>query len=181
MLVIVGSENPVKIRGTERVFKNYKSFGNFEVIGVGINSRVREQPIGRKETYSGATNRARGAFESTTGVKYGVGIEDGIEVLKLDSDVGKVISVCAVYDGKKYFYGEGGSYEIPKKILDKVLDRNITIDEAIVELGITVDKRIGQSEGLISLLTNGAITRQEVVEQGLKMAFAHLFNRKHFT
>lgn len=180
MLVVVGSLNPVKISGVEKVFKSYSSFGDFEVVGVGINSKVREQPISRKETYSGAINRAKGAFESTNGVKYGVGIEDGLEILKLDSDVSKVISVCTIYDGKKCFYGEGGSYQIPKKILDKVLERGQTIDQVIYDLGMTMDNRAGQHGGLISLLTNGVITRQDIVEQSLRMALISALNKRDY-
>lgn len=180
MLVILGSENPVKIRGVEKVFKSYSSFGDFEVVGVGIKSKVREQPIGWKETFTGAINRAKGSFESTSGVKYGIGIEDGIEVLKLDSDVGKVISVCAIYDGKKYFYGEGGSYQIPKRILDKVLERGQTIDQVIYDLGMTMDNRAGQQGGLVSLLTNGAITRQDIIEESLRMALISALNKRDY-
>lgn len=181
MLVVVGSTNPVKVRGVENVFKEHRSYGDFQVIGVEIDSKVREQPIGKRETYLGAINRARGAFESTTGVKYGVGIEDGIEVTKLDGeDVGIVISSCVLYDGRKKFLGEGGSYQVPKKILDLVLDKGITIDQAMYDLGISLDKRTGQSGGLISLLTNGTISRQDIVENALRMALVSALNRKHF-
>lgn len=181
MLVVVGSLNPVKINGAEKIFKDYRSFGDFQVIGVEINSGVREQPIGKKETYLGAINRAQGAFESTTGVKYGVGIEDGVEVTKVDGvDVGMIISTCVIYDGKRKSRGEGGSYQVPRRILERVLEREQTIDQVIYDLGMTMDKRVGQQGGLVSLLTNGTITRQDIIEQSLKMALISALNRRDY-
>jgi len=55
MKVLAGSRNPVKLEATKEAFSKY--FDAVEVVGIGVNSKVSNQPV-EDETFAGARNRA---------------------------------------------------------------------------------------------------------------------------
>lgn len=75
--IIVASKNPVKINSALQGFQEMFSENEFVVEGVNVPSGVSNQPIGNKETFQGALNRAKGAKRSKPNADFWVGIEGG--------------------------------------------------------------------------------------------------------
>ncbi len=76
-LIIVGSQNPVKISCTESAFS--EAFNRAVLVnGLGTSSGVSDQPRGDEETYLGAVNRAKNARSMFPEADYWVGIEGGV-------------------------------------------------------------------------------------------------------
>jgi non-canonical (house-cleaning) NTP pyrophosphatase len=59
------------------------------------------------------------------------------------------VCACAIYDGKDYHIGLSSAFEYPTKIINFVFSDKLEIDEAIYKTGLTDDKRIGRSGGVI--------------------------------
>lgn len=115
-IVAVGSTNPVKIEAVKEGFE--KVLGAVEVIGVDVISGVSSHPIGLEETYLGALNRAKNAFEKVQ-CTYAVGIEAGlIKVGEHYID----IHICVVFDGVNETVGLSQGFEYPKIVAEKVLE-----------------------------------------------------------
>jgi len=76
MLVVVGSENPVKIKATKNVFK--ARYGECKVIGKPVNTGLPDQPIGLSQTLEGAVRRARQAIRALPDADFSIGIEAGL-------------------------------------------------------------------------------------------------------
>jgi len=172
-VVAVGSTNPVKIEAVREGFE--KVLGAVEVVGVDVNSNVSSHPIGLEETYLGALNRAKNAFEKVQ-CSYGVGIEAGlIKVGEHYIDV----HVCVVFDGIRETVGLSQGFEYPKIVAEKVLEG---IEGGKIAEKISGIKDIGKNIGLIGYLTDNNITRKDLCRESVIMALiprmmknAHLY------
>lgn len=76
-LIIVASKNPVKVNATLQGFEEMFPENEFVVEGLSVASGVNDQPIGNKETFQGALNRAKGAKQANPNAHFWVGIEGG--------------------------------------------------------------------------------------------------------
>ncbi|NPB02107.1 MAG: inosine/xanthosine triphosphatase [Methanopyri archaeon] len=162
MRVHVGSENPVKIRATERALARMAPWSEFEVVGVEVDPGVPEQPVGWEEVYEGARNRALRALE--LGADLGVGIEAGIvEVGGKNLDV----HVAVVADGEREGVGLSPGFQPPEDVEERALEREPVGEVASRELGVT---DIGRGAGLIGVLTRGAVLRDDLCELAVIMA-----------
>ena len=79
MLIIVGSNSPVKIEATQQAFSEY--FDDVVVESVSIPSGVNPFPWSEDEMLRGATNRVNGAREAVPDADYYVGLEGGLQRL----------------------------------------------------------------------------------------------------
>ena len=114
MKVVVGSENPVKIKAVEEAFAKIWPNKKFNVVGVSVKSGVSNQPMSDMEAIKGATNRAKRALKAGGG-NFGVGLEGGInKVGRRWFDCGWIVIV-----DRKGNLGIGTSarMETPKKML----------------------------------------------------------------
>lgn len=75
--IIVASKNPVKVNSTLQGFQEMFPSTEFVVEGISIPSGVNDQPIGNKETFRGALNRAKEAKKANPNAHFWVGIEGG--------------------------------------------------------------------------------------------------------
>ncbi|CAB3287052.1 putative inosine/xanthosine triphosphatase [Methanocaldococcus lauensis] len=160
-VVAVGSLNPVKIEAVKEGFE--KVLGTVEVIGVDVESNVSSHPIGLEETYKGALNRAKNAFNKVQ-CSYGVGIEAGL------INVGGHyvdIHVCVVYDGIKETVGMSQGFEYPKIVAENILKG---IEGGKIAEKLTGIKDIGKNVGLIGYLTDNHITRKDLCRESVIMA-----------
>ncbi|HII60126.1 TPA: inosine/xanthosine triphosphatase [Methanocaldococcus jannaschii] len=172
-IVAVGSTNPVKIEAVKEGFE--KVLGAVEVIGVDVISGVSSHPIGLEETYLGALNRAKNAFEKVQ-CTYAVGIEAGlIKVGEHYID----IHICVVFDGVNETVGLSQGFEYPKIVAEKVLEG---IEGGKIAEEISGIKDIGKNIGLIGYLTDNNITRKDLCRESVIMALiprmiknAHLY------
>lgn len=167
-VVSVGSLNPIKTSAVEEGMK--KTIGNVLISPVNIESGVSNQPKGFDETFNGAYNRAKGAFEKVNSV-FGVGIEAGmIKIGEKHLD----IHVCVVYDGLNYTVGTSQGFQIPSDLVQK-MDEGIECSKIAEEIyGV---KDIGKKNGIIGYLTDDNILRENLCIESVIMAMIPRFRR----
>lgn len=173
MRINVGTKNPTKLGAVKETVKEYKLLRKAEVQGIEVASDVSEQPKSLEETVSGAMTRARRAFKSCD---YSIGIESGLMKVPHTKTGSMDVSVCAIYDGKRYHLGMSCAFEFPPKIVKMIHELGIDSNEAFYRAGLTKDPKIGYSEGIISLLTKGRVTRKAYTKQAVQMALIHMEN-----
>ncbi|MBA2853079.1 inosine/xanthosine triphosphatase [Methanococcus maripaludis] len=167
-VISVGSTNPIKVSAVEKAIE--KTVGTMLVTPVDIESGVSDQPIGFEETFKGAYNRAKSAFEKVNCV-YGIGIEAGTVELgdkKLD------IHICVVYNGLDYSVGTSQAFQIPKDISDRINEGYECSKIAEETYGV---KNIGQKNGIIGVLTDNNILREQLCIDSVVMAMIPKYRR----
>ena len=172
MIVLVGSQNPVKTKAVEEAFSKY--FGAVDVMGIKVESKVSNQPID-SEVFEGAHNRAlelkRLNKKQVLGAKFFIGIEGGI--IKYYSKWFVVSVMCVVDDKSRVGYGTSPHFEIPYNIVEQLFDG--------IELGTVMDKIMGdhnikQKGGAISYFTKGVMDRKNLYVQGLIVSLIPFVN-----
>jgi inosine/xanthosine triphosphatase len=171
--VLVGSENPVKVGATREVFSKY--FGETEVTGIEVSSKVSAQPVG-EETFEGARNRAlelkKLNEEKNLGAGFFVGIEGGIT--KLYSKWFALGAGCVIDNQGRSSYGVSPYFELPENIVDQLLSGD--------ELGDVMEKITGkdnirQTEGAIGFLSKGMMDRKRLYVHCLIAALVPFLNK----
>jgi inosine/xanthosine triphosphatase len=177
--VSVGSANPVKLQashaGLRKALLPLYGDSEFEIVCEGFNapSGVSDQPIGDKETKTGAMNRARAAFKAfqdknNAAPDYAVGLEGGVVEEEGELACSAYMAVCNSAD-------EGGimgtartcSFPLPPAIRDLV--------KGGMELGDADDAVFGsvnskQQGGTVGHLTRGAIDRSNYYVDAVALA-----------
>lgn len=167
MRVAIGTNNPVKVKAAENVFR--RVFGDVSVDGVPVNSGVPAQPFGR-ETVLGAINRAKAGYSPK--YDYGVGIEAGlfeVEGFMID------LQYCAIYDGDWLTLGCGSGFEYPPIVLDEVLGGKEVGEVMSRVAGV---ENLGEKQGAIGFLSKDMLTRTQLTEQSVFMALIPRMNRE---
>lgn len=177
MRINVGSKNQIKVDAVKETIKDYDFLSEAEVFSLEVSSEVYKQPKSIYETVEGAMNRAKNAFQNC---KYSFGIESGLIKVPNTKTGYMNVCVCAIYDGKDYHLGISSAFEYPTKVTNLVFSDNLEIDEAIYKVGLTDDKRIGRSGGVIGYLTKGRLKRKEYIKQAIITALIHLENPELF-
>ena len=172
--VLVGSKNPTKIKAVSEAFKRVFKKNNVVVSGVSVPSGVSDQPMGSKETKTGAKNRLKNLkthlADFYVGIEGGCGYED------------KILYAFAwvVVENKKGRQGQGKTsmFQLPKKIKDLIEDG--------VELGVADDivfnrKNSKKKDGAIGILTGGLIDRTKYYEEAVVLSLIPFLNKKLFS
>ncbi len=157
--VAVATSNPMKIRAVERVFNR---FYEARVKPVHIDHGVPEQPVG-VQVYEGAYRRAVLALE-TAGADFGVGIEAG--PIKVDPVGYLEGQIAVVASSEGIGVGVSPLFMLPDDVLERVV-QGVELSEAFRH------KRshdVGESIGIVGIVTRGAVTRQDLTEAALAMA-----------
>lgn len=172
--VLVGSENPVKIEATKEAFSKF--FKEVEVIGIGVSSKVSNQPV-NEETFEGAKNRAfelkRVNEERKLGANFLVGIEGGI--IKLYAKWFSFGVVCITNEEGKIGYGTTTMFQIPESIVMKLLNGK-ELGEVMDE--ITGENNIKQREGAVGILSKNVISRKDLYYQAIVVALIPFLNEE---
>lgn len=165
--IIAASSNPVKIEAVKTAFEAVFGKENCHIEGVEVDSSVAQQPIGDKETRTGARQRVLAARGVRPEADYWVGIEAGLE----DNMTFSWITIeSALQRGE----ARSASLELPHPILGAI-NQGKTLAAAMEELtGIT---DLGRQGGSISYFTAGALTRSSVYHQAILLALAPLRNK----
>jgi len=170
MKIIVGSENPVKISAVNEAISEYMGI-EADVHGMAITSGVPPQPIGLDKTIYGAQHRAISAYAPD--YYFSIGLESGL--IFLDATKRYLdFCACAVYDGKEFYFGLSPGFELPQKISEIIEKEGVEIDVAVHRTGLSKNSRIGYSEGIIGILSEGKITRKDYTKQAVLMSLLHL-------
>ncbi len=171
--VLVGSENPVKIEAAREVFSKY--FGEAEVTGIEVSSKVSVQPI-NEETFEGAKNRTlelkKLDEEKNLGADFFVGIEGGIT--KLYSKWFTLGVGCVMDNQGRVSYGVSPCFELPESIVEQLFSGD--------ELGNVMEKITGkdnirQTEGAIGFLSKGMMDRKNLYIHSLIVALVPFLNK----
>ncbi len=167
--VIVGSQNPLKIKGVEKAFSQY--FDKVYVQGVEVDSGVSKQPF-NADVVKGAINRALRAYDES--YDFSVGVEAGLFSLKNTNTGFLDFQVAAIYNGFKISIGFGPGFEYPPMVIEEVLKGQ---EVGVVMEKLTNIKNIGKKFGAIYFLTKGVISRDELTRIAVTMALIPWINK----
>ncbi|MGH9742088.1 MAG: DUF84 family protein [Candidatus Acidiferrum sp.] len=187
IIVAVGSTRKPKLRAVASALDAFAAKllpdGDFEVVGVEVESGVSPTPSSYEELMQGARHRAdtlvRIARETRKPWRYFVGLEGGLEVLQ-DDRSRRVFLECWAYvsDGTHGFYGRSGGIELPEELAHEVLERGFDLSEAIDRYAGAVGIRDGQ--GAWGVLSADLIQRDESFRVAVITAFAPFYNAKMY-
>jgi len=172
--IIAGSTSEHKLNAITETFREV--YPNVQIIvnGVKTASEVNEQPVGFEEIFQGACNRleetkrlVQEAYDFAVGIENGVfSVETGKRAIWFD--VGLVI--IEDKDGRQG-YGLSSGIEFPQKYVDKAKEAGFettTVGEIIAkEMG-------GDKTDPQSILSQGLVSRREMLKQALKIALGQL-------
>ncbi len=172
MKVLIGTQNPGKIKGAKQAFEKY--FDNVEVQGVKVASNVAEQPVG-KETYQGALNRVDNLMTYARAhhlqADFYIAVESG-----LVNELGfwQIVNIAVIKnDQGKIGCGSSAGFPVPQKYVAAIKRET---------LGAVMDKMFNESDlrsttGGIGLLTREVVTRIDLTTQAFLMALTPLINQ----
>lgn len=169
MLITVGSKNPNKIQAVREAFQLFQRFRDARFETFASKSGVSDQPMGLDEIIRGAKQRATHAFSSSF---LSVGLESGLIPVPQTQNGYMNISACAIFNGSSYFTGLGPAFELPTAIVELVVEQKLELDVAIFQSGFSSNPRIGYSEGIIGMLTDGVVTRKDYMVPAVTMAIS---------
>lgn len=164
----LGSLNPVKIKGVTDALNEIKDIiGECTLHPVGASSNVSEQPMTLEDTIRGAKNRALGAHhrhDVSIGVESGLMEFSGAKTGYMDT------TVCAIFNGEEWAFGQSPGFEHPQKVINYVESHEVDLDTAFLETGLITEQRAGYQRGLIHHLSDGRVSRQDLVAFAVRMA-----------
>ncbi|MBW3001613.1 inosine/xanthosine triphosphatase [Candidatus Woesearchaeota archaeon] len=172
MIINIGSKNPAKTTAIEEAVRNYDCSNDAEFCHIKADSEVADQPRSFEETFRGAKNRAKNAFNACD---LSVGLESGI--MEMPENIHMNFTVCALYDGKKYFLGISSGFVIPTKVIDGIINQGLEMQDAVYKAGLTHNPKIGSDEGIIGVLTKGRLPRKDYAKQAVFMALTQMYNQ----
>jgi inosine/xanthosine triphosphatase len=163
-IIVVGSENPVKINAARLGFERMFPGRTFEAVGVNAASGVSDQPIGDEETLVGARNRAVAAREKKPEGDFWVGLEGGVSSRgnKMDG-----FAWIVVLSKRGECEARTATFELPRRIAELV--------RGGMELGHADDQvyqrsNSKQKSGAVGLLTDNVIDRTEYYAHAVVLA-----------
>jgi inosine/xanthosine triphosphatase len=177
MIINIGTINPTKVDSVKEAFSLYDKFNEAKFIPLKVSSNISDQPVTLEETIKGAKNRAVNAFKNC---EYSVGLESGLFKVS-ETNTGYIdICVAVIYDGKNYFIGLGPGLEFPKLVIKDILEKGMNATDSFYKNNFTNKTNIGYEEGIVSIMTCGAIDRKEYHRLSVIMALAQLLNKDKY-
>jgi inosine/xanthosine triphosphatase len=185
--IVVGSTRRPKLTAVNEAIRDFGAVlapgGEFEVLGVEVDSGVGHTPANRAELMLGARQRAdalvRLAREKSQKWQYFVGLEGGLDVIQEEGERRVFLESWAyVSDSRNGHYGRSGGVEIPDALAHEVLENG-------VELAAAIDRFAGaagirDAQGAWGVLSGGLISRTEAFRVAVVAAFAPFYNSKMY-
>ena len=163
-VIVVASQNPVKVEATRRGFARMFPQVAFHVQSVAAASGVRPQPLSDAETLQGALNRTQHAAQLVPQADYWVGIEGGVEERQ-----GTMAAFAWIVVSTPHLLGQSrtGTFSLPAGVA--------TLIRQGWELGPAVEELYGRSQvkhttGAVGVLTEGVIDRVQLYEHAVVLA-----------
>ena len=185
--IAVGSTRRPKLAAVSEAIRDFGSVlapgGEFEVIGVEVNSGVGHTPANRADLMQGARQRAEGlvrlAAKNSEKWRYFVGLEGGLDVIEAQGGRRVLLESWAyVSDGSNGHYGRSGGVEIPEALAREVLDHGVELSAAIDQFAGAVGIR--DAQGAWGVLSSGLVSRTEAFRVAVVAAFAPFYNAKMY-
>jgi inosine/xanthosine triphosphatase len=168
MIVIVGSQNPIKVnavrRGLSKVFG-----GECSIIGVPLSGlRLPDQPMTMEDTLMGARRRAVHSVLAGD-CDLGVGLEGGLA--RIDDEWFCVSWASVANKCGEIKSAMGPCVYVPPPVMRLV--------ESGIELGEADDQYFGlvnskQAGGLVGTMTQGLVTREQTFTQAVIIALSSM-------
>ena len=161
VIIKVATTNQVKLEAVKKAFSFY--FDDVKIISEKVDSGVPEQPID-DEIYEGVKNRIKG-LKKTPETDYLVSCEGG-----LMRQFGRWFNVQIVgveSAGGKKSLGLSPAYPIPDRYVEQILNSSLAI----------VFDNIFEGDGGIRKLTNGQVTRFDLITEATLMALTGILNK----
>ncbi len=184
ILIAVGSTRRPKLMAVREAIRDFAAVlapgGEFEVIGVEVDSGVGHTPANRAELMQGARQRVEAlvhlAREKAESWRYFVGLEGGLDVIQEEGERRVLLESWAyVSDGRNGHYGRSGGIEIPDALAREVLENGVELSAAIDSFAGAVGIR--DAQGAWGYFTNNLVTRQDASKLAVITAFAPFLNR----
>jgi len=172
--ILLGSNSEHKLKAVKETFKEVYPDTQIMVKGVKVTSGINEQPVGLKEIFQGAQNRAQEAKRlAQEAYDFIIGIENGILPIETGEgtmwfDVGLVIA-----ENKKGQQGFALSSGVvfPSWAVEEAQKRGF----ATTTVGtILFERNNGDRTDPQSLLTNQLVSRTAMLKQALMIALGEL-------
>jgi len=163
--VHIGTRNQAKIQALEEEIAE-QSF-NASVISLDVSSGVKDQPRSLDESFSGAINRAKVAFQHDS--DFSIGIEDGC--YHIDGKMLNISCVC-LWNGSETFLASSSSFQLPPTVQKCIEEDHIELSEALMKTGLSTNPNIGSQGGAIGLITKGQLIRKNYTRQALLNLFS---------
>lgn len=170
MIINIGSTNKIKVEALEEIIQEYPHLQNAKTVALNVSSGIADQPKSLEETMEGAKNRAKDAFQNCN---YSFGIESGLMAVPKIKTGFMDVCVCAIYDGKEYFFGLSSAWEVPQKVMNHMND-GMNMTDAAVKAGVSANPNLGAAEGLIGVMSKGRLTRKSYTKEAIRTALIHL-------
>ncbi|MDO8582717.1 MAG: inosine/xanthosine triphosphatase [bacterium] len=181
MLIVVGSDNKIKVDAVRAAFKaSYRC--RFSLERLKAKSGVVRNPMDDVTCIVGARNRARYALDSNDAADLAVGIESGLSHIKCGN--GKFMWfestwVIVLDREEKEGIGSSGRIWVPDDIVAEIRH-----DDS--GLGAVMDARVGRegtnrAEGYCGIATNGALSRLEATCGAVIFALGPFLNTDLFS
>lgn len=172
--VIIASENPVKVKVTEKAFALVYPNEEFEFVPVKSDSLVPDQPMG-DETRIGANNRLNFIKDKYPDADFWISQEGG-----LFEDNGRLSNrAWMVISDKDGFIARSSTanFYLPKKVAEYIKEG--------LELGHATDKFFDlinskHSAGIVAMLTDGLYNREEYYLQPTIIALSEIKHKDWF-
>src|SRR3989454_6322811 len=170
--VSVGTDNPVKVRASRRVFQALSLPAR--VRAVRVRTEVPDQPFG-EEALQGAVNRAKAALG---GGDFGVGIEAGLLGAPLISDYFDLEYFAGVDQSGRTPVGHGPGFTYPPRVVESV-KAGRTVEDAMAR--VTGIRGIGSKQGASGYLTERRLDRDRLTESAVLMAMVPRIRRELYS
>jgi inosine/xanthosine triphosphatase len=187
IIIAVGSTRRPKLNAVSDALRSLGGLlgaeGEFQVVGVEVDSGVRHTPLHHDDLRRGARQRAEALVrlgkERNEPWRYFVGLEGGLDVLQEESGRRVLLESWAyVSDGLAGYYGRSGGVEIPAALAHEVLDQGVELSVAIDRFAGAVGIR--DAQGAWGVLTANLIDRQEAFRVAVIAAFAPFYNARMY-
>jgi inosine/xanthosine triphosphatase len=178
MIVRIASTRQPKINGVHRALEKLSvqftlSPSSWRIESTEAPSGIRDTPMSVEESMRGAEHRARHVFRQDPHEElYAVGVEGGLftEHRRLFLQ-----SWACVFNGERTSFGASGCVELPSRLAEEVIERN-------VELGIAIDRfaratDVRSNQGTFGIVTNDMVTREDSFTEAVLLAFMPFFNK----
>lgn len=173
MKIKVGSKNKTKIQAVHDAITLYPNlFSKPEITGIDVEVELFGHPKNIKETMQGAVERAKKAFIDCS---YSFGLEGGLMEAPFSKSGFMEVGACAIYDGKTFYLGLSPAFEWPEQVTNLILTNKADASQAFKQLGLTHHEKLGAVEGgIIGVLTDGRLTREDFTKYSIIMALIRL-------
>ncbi|MDO8427778.1 MAG: inosine/xanthosine triphosphatase [Candidatus Diapherotrites archaeon] len=174
----LGSVSKPKLQAVEDAFLKY--FPEIALQGFPVSSGVSYQPMGLNEILQGAKVRAHEAFKARK-CDYSIGLEAGWLDVPGTNTGYMDIAFCVIFDGKKSTFGGSPLFELPHKVVQKVVHEKKELGLVFPELWPHLPHSNDPNhKEAIRFLSKDVVKRSALLEMAVLMALLPIVSKDDF-